>query len=89
MEEQRESKQTRPLFDKAVEEIHAVLDAGKIADEKYIDAVMQIFTGHIKILNAERSKDALKFAVSQSINDNIHGMKEVLKKQLPDYVPVM
>ena len=86
MEEQRESIQTRPLFDKAVGEIHHALDAGRISDVKFMDTVMQVFTGHIKIVNAERSKDALKFAVSQSVSDNVNAMKKALQKQLPEYI---
>lgn len=86
MEEQRESKQTRPLFDKACNEIKDVLDAGTISDREYVSAIMQVFTGHIKIVNAERSKDALKFAVSQSVTENVDAMKEAIKQQLPEYV---
>ena len=86
MEEQRESIQTRPLFDKACSEIKSILEQGKIEDVKYTDAVMQVFTGHIKILNAERSKDALKFAVSQSVTENVQAMKEAIQQQLPEYV---
>ena len=86
MDEQRESIKTRPLFDKACNEINNVLESGHIADVKYVDAVMQVFTGHIKIVNAERSKDALKFAVSQSVTDNVKAMKQALQKQLPEYI---
>ena len=85
MDQQRESTQTRPLFDKACNEISDVLEAGQISDAKYMDAVMQVFTGHIKIVNAERSKDALKFAISQSVTDNVKAMKEAIQKQLPEY----
>ncbi len=83
---QRESSQTKPLFDKACNEIKDVLEAGRIEDVKFMDAVMQVFTGHIKILNAERSRDALKFAISQSVSENVQAMKEELKRQLPEYV---
>lgn len=86
MDQQRETKQTRPLFDKACDEIKYILEKGSITDQKYIDVVMQAFTGHIKLVNAERSKDALKFAVSQSITDNVKAMKEAIQKSLPEYI---
>ena len=86
MEEQRESIKTRPLFDKACNEINNVLDSGHIGDSKYMDVVMQAYVGHIKIVNAERSKDNLRFVVSQSITDNVNAMKKALAKQLPEYI---
>lgn len=86
MDEQRESIQTRPLFDTACDKIKDILDSGHIEDVKYTDAVMQVFTGHIKVLNAERSKDALKFAVSQSVTENVVAMKKAIQVQLPEYM---
>lgn len=85
MDEQRESTQTRPLFDKACRELNDVLEAGRVEDPKYMDVVMQTYVGHIKIVNAERSKDALKYAVVSSLAENKEELKELISNNMGAY----
>jgi len=84
----KESTKTRPLFDKAIREISAMLDAGEMNDKTYMAAVLQVFTGHIKVLNSERATDALKFMVAKSTASNSEEVKQLIQKSLPEYVEV-
>jgi len=81
----KESTKTRPLFDKACQELNYVLNAGEVHDKDFVAAVLQVFTGHIKVLNSERATDALKFAVAQSTASNSEEVKSIIKKSLPEY----
>lgn len=81
----RESKQTRPLFDKAVRELSEILEVGSVTDKEFANAVLQVFTGHIKLLNAERAKDVLRYAVNRSLASNPDEFKELVRKSLPEY----
>lgn len=82
----KESTLTRPLFEKATRELSAMFDAGHIEDKNYASAILQAFTGHIKVLNSERATDALKFVIARNTASNSEEVKELIQKSLPEYV---
>ena len=59
---------------------------GHVADKDFTNAVLQIFTGHIKVLNAERARDMLRFIVNRTLASDPKEFKELVRKSLPEYI---
>lgn len=83
---QKESGQTKPLFDQAVTGIAEVIKAGTVVDPDYTAVLMKVFNGHIKLRNVEIRESALRYQVAKDLNDNVEALKTALKNQLPEYV---
>ena len=85
MDSVKESTKTRPLFDKSISALGTMLDEGEVKDKTFISAVLQVYTGHIKVLNSERAENALKFMIARSTASNSDEVRDLIKKSLPEY----
>ena len=82
----KESQLTRPLFEKAVEQLTDIIASGVVIDKAYTTTLLQVFGGHIKALNSERANNALKYAIARDTASNSEEVKSIIQKSLPEYL---
>jgi len=82
----KNSEEAKPIYRKALAELGAILDEGRVEDGKFLTAVIAGLNLFTKLLNHEQREASLRFSIGKRLEKDVEELKKTLKKTIPEYV---